>query len=60
MSGIHVLPRRDVMDHEETHDCPCGPRVEWIDPDTGLAYPGGPVVIHHSLDGREAKESDRG
>lgn len=56
MSGVHVLPVRDVIEHQESQDCICGPRVEWIDQDTGLAYPNGPVVVHHSLDGREAKE----
>ena len=56
MRGVHVLPLNDIVPHEESQDCPCGPRVEWIDPDTGLAYPGGPVIIHNSLDGREKAE----
>lgn len=55
-AGVHVLPLRDIAEHAEAQDCICGPRVEWIDPETGLAYPSGPVVIHSSLDGREAKE----
>jgi hypothetical protein len=45
---IHVIPRADMIDHEETTDCICGPRVE----DTNLQT----LVTHHSLDGREFRE----
>ena len=53
---ISVLPVNDVLEHDQTLDCICGPDVEWIDPETGDTYPSGPFVLHHSLDGREAKE----
>jgi hypothetical protein len=56
MSGIHVLPVGDVVEHETTSDCICGPDVEYIDPETGETYPSGPLVVHHSLDGREERE----
>jgi len=59
MTGVHVVPVADVIDHRTDIDCLCGPEVEWIDPDTGDTYPAGPVVVHHSLDGREAMEGDR-
>lgn len=57
MGGVHVLPVNDLVAHEETTDCICGPDVEYIDPETGDSYPSGPLVVHHSLDGREANES---
>lgn len=37
-------------------DCACSPRVVWIDPDTNLPYPNGPMVIHNSYDCREIAE----
>lgn len=39
----HVVPVGDVHEHPASTDCLCGPRVEM-------------VVVHHSLDGREAGE----
>jgi len=42
---IHVLPVADLMVHEETEDCICGPLVQ--------VGPEGVVVGHRSLDGRE-------
>lgn len=58
-TGVHVVPIEDVIAHDSTTlDCVCGPDVEWIDPETGAAYPSGPLVLHHSLDGRELKEPD--
>lgn len=77
MSEVHVLPLRDVVEHEvpggiEGHDdgsrgwlaietdedadetaCPCGPRTELVN-EPGV--PDGWLVVHHSLDGREARE----
>lgn len=57
MSGVHVVPVNDVVEHEYD-DCVCGPDYQYIDPTTGEAYPGGPLVTHHSLDGREHHEPD--
>lgn len=34
-------------------DCWCEPEVEWVDEDTGLPYPNGPIVIHNAADSRE-------
>lgn len=46
MSRVHVVPVADLVDHDtDGDDCVCGPDVEFV--------PGGMVVIHHSLDGRE-------
>lgn len=53
---IHVEPAADLIIHDDDLDCTCGPDVEWVDPDTGDTYPSGPLVIHHSLDGREHRE----
>lgn len=47
---IHVIPIDDLIEHEETEDCVCGPEVEFV--------PGGAVIGHHSLDGRELEEVD--
>ena len=52
---IHVEPINDLIGHLDD-DCPCGPTYEWVDPDTGTTYPSGPLVLHHSLDGRETHE----
>ena len=59
VTGVHVLPLGDLVEHDANCDCICGPDVEYIDPDTGITYPGGPVVTHHSLDGREQNEEPR-
>lgn len=54
--SVHVEPVRDLYPHDlATLDCLCGPSVRWSDPDTGNAYQR-PLVVHHSLDGREATE----
>lgn len=49
---VHVVPVDDLVAHEDGLECPCGPDVEWTDPDTGGTYPDGPLVTHHALDGR--------
>lgn len=54
---LHVYPVNDHIEHELVNDdCVCGPDVEWVDPDTDVTYPSGPLVIHCSLDGREQQE----
>ena len=51
VSELHVVPTNDLIEHETVgDDCACGPRVEFV--------PGGPVIVHHSLDGRELREQD--
>lgn len=54
--GVHVVPVGDLMEHDvESVDCVCGPNVQYVD-DDGDMYPRGPLVVHYSLDGREANE----
>jgi hypothetical protein len=49
LNWVHVYPTHDLIEHEtEGDECPCGPTVEFV--------PGGAVVVHHSLDGREKDE----
>lgn len=48
MNELHVVPVADLVDHETTDECPCGPTPEF--------EPGGVVLVHHSLDGREKDE----
>lgn len=51
--GAHVLPIDDAVEHTESTDCVCGPRVELVERTDGGD---GWLAIHHSLDGREADE----
>lgn len=51
---MHVYPLNDLVEHEFTDECVCGPRSEAVRRDDG-SY--GWVVIHSSLDGREARKS---
>ena len=44
-----MTPVNDLMSHEESEDCVCGPDVHF--------EAGGKVVVHHSLDGRENREN---
>jgi hypothetical protein len=56
MSGeIHVKPVGDLIEHESTEECVCGPATEAVFRDDGST---GWMVVHHSLDGREATEHD--
>lgn len=49
----HVVPVNDLVDHEDSDECPCGPTSEPVKRADGSV---GWVVIHHSLDGREKSE----
>ncbi len=55
---LHVLPVNDIIEHEEDFNCVCGPDVQFNNPETGEFYDDGPIVKHHSLDGRELSEPD--
>jgi hypothetical protein len=56
MSTEHVYPVGDLIDHlTDGQDCPCGPTTEPVPREDGSI---GWLVIHHSLDGREHRESD--
>jgi hypothetical protein len=58
MAILHVLPTGDPIEHEGRGlGCPYGPSVEHLIGPTGGA---GTLVTHHSLDGRELRESGRG
>lgn len=46
MPGLHVIPIGDLIPHEMTEECPCGPGV-------GVNDVGTTVYDHHALDGRE-------
>lgn len=45
--SIHVAPADDDGHQLHGTDCWCDPEVEWIDPDTGMPYPRGPLVVHN-------------
>lgn len=49
---MHVMPIGDLIEHED-EDCACGPATEAVFREDGS---NGWVVVHHSLDGREANE----
>lgn len=50
---VHAVPRGDLVQHEVTETCVCGPTVEPVKREDGAV---GWVAIHHSIDGREANE----
>ena len=52
--AVHVEPINDLIEHLDD-GCPCGPDVEYVDPMDG-SYHREPLVVHHSLDGREFAE----
>lgn len=53
-AGAHCYPEEDAKPHDiESLDCPCDPRIDWIDDDTGLPYPNGPCVWHNAFDEME-------
>lgn len=51
---VHVFPNGDLIEHETSgDDCACGPTPDPVKRDDGSI---GWVMVHHSLDGREARE----
>lgn len=50
---VHVYPLRDLVEHEHTEDCICGPTAEAVKRSDGSI---GWMYTHHSLDGREKRE----
>lgn len=55
MTTIHTLPRNDLIEHDRSADCVCGPETVPIKREDGtVAW----QVIHSTLDGREHEESD--
>ncbi len=54
MSVVHVIPVRDLVAHEDDGvDCVCIPEVQYM---IGCCGDSGKLVLHHSLDNREAHE----
>lgn len=51
--NVHVIPVDDLIEHESSGDCACGPNVRPVERDDG-SY--GWLYVHHSLDGREMGE----
>lgn len=56
MSSVHTMPVNDLIEHDASEDCPCGPTAEPVEGDDGSF---GWLHIHHSLDNREAGEVPR-
>lgn len=57
MSGeLQVIPLCDLIEHDLNDTCVCGPRAELVTTERGDEW----MFVHHSLDGREAKEARRG
>lgn len=51
---FHVYPVNDLIEHDtDSEDCVCGPTHELVPSDDGNGW----IILHHSLDGREAKET---
>lgn len=53
MSTLHITPIGDLIEHELTEECPCGPQQQLVQHDDA---PDGWLIVHHSLDGREQIE----
>lgn len=54
MSSVHCFPVADLIVHDtDGDDCVCGPTAQQVGRDDGST---GWVMVHHSLDGREATE----
>jgi hypothetical protein len=51
---LHVLPVADVVEHELSDECICGPETRPVERDDGSI---GWVCVHHSLDAREQREA---
>lgn len=51
-NDIHIVPNDDLIEHDFSDSCLCGPVWEPRLNDHGYLY------THHSLDGREMKEKD--
>jgi hypothetical protein len=52
---VHVRPLGDLIEHELTDECPCGPesrREVFEDGSDGW------LIVHHSLDSREKEERE--
>lgn len=50
---LHVHPLQDLIEHELTEDCVCGPESRPVKREDGSV---GWLLVHHSFDGREKTE----
>ena len=50
---LHVIPLDDLIVHTDDDECLCGPRTEAVFRADGS---NGWLIVHNSLDGREASE----
>lgn len=55
-TALHIQPLDDLIEHETSDDCPCGPVSEPVKLADGSV---GWIVVHASLDGRELAETGR-
>lgn len=56
--SVHTVPLNDEREHDLITDCWCDPRVEWLNPESGMPWESGlgPLVHHNSADCRECAE----
>jgi hypothetical protein len=55
--SVHVLPTNDVIQHTVEEPCPCGPTDEPVKRlDGSVSW----LIVHHSVDNREASERREG
>lgn len=47
---LHIIPDNDLIDHEPTNRCICGPRTDITHGDNGEQQW---IITHHALDNRE-------
>lgn len=52
---MHTMPINDLVEHESSEDCICGPTCNPVERNDGTI---GYLYVHHSLDGREMLEDD--
>lgn len=63
---VHVVPVNDSVEHDlyptfrVDEDCVCLPDLNTWDDDRMAPYSSGPLVVHHSLDGRERGPAPEG
>lgn len=51
---LHIVPLNDLVEHDTEGDCVCVPEARPVTREDGSV---GWMVVHHSLDGREASET---
>lgn len=56
-SGFHIIPLGDLIQHEFTPDCVCGPAVTH-EPDGSNPQKINVYFRHHALDGRKSPDTN--